>query len=1051
MNKAIAWMAGNHVAANLLMMVLIVGGIIIGSSAKQEVFPEVLLDRITVQVMYPGAGPSEVEEGIILQIEEGISGIEGIKSITSSALEGVGTVAAELTRDADPDLVLQDIKSEVDRIVSFPGEAEKPVISKVLNKREVISLVLYGDASERVLREQAELIRDELLSLPEITQADLKGVRPYEISVEVSENTLRQHGLTLDAVAARIKSASLDLPAGSVREEGGEILIRTKEKRYDGAGFGAIVIIPKNDGTAVHLSDLATVRDEFRQTDTFAQFNGKPAAMVSVYRIGDQKPTVISQVVRRFIEEKKQSLPSVLSLDAWNDSSEVLESRKNLLIKNALLGLVLVFVILSLFLQMRLALWVMMGIPISFLGTLLLMPSLGVSINMISLFAFIMALGIVVDDAIVIGENIFDHRLQGKPYLQAAIDGSSEVGIPVVFSILTTVAAFLPLVFVEGMLGKFIKVIPIVVITILMVSLAESLFVLPAHLAMGGKGKTANGFGSSPMDRFRRIFVRSLESFINTPYRKTLGLALSFRYATLALAIGTLIVSIGMVKGGLIKFRFMPEVDGDVITASLTMPQGTPVDTTEAISRHIAELGRKVVEDYDRQHASEKSSLRQLFNLVGGRLAPGGPTAASGASGAHLADIAVVLTPSEERAFSSSEITSRWRKAVGELPGIESLTFASNMVRLGANIDVRLAHADTKILAAASRRVKAGLAEYPGVSDIADNNPEGKKELQIKLSPAGRAMGLTETDLGRQIRSAFYGAEALRLQRGRNEVKVMVRYPEDDRQSIWNLKTMRIRTADGSEMPLAAAALAEEGRGYSVINRSDLKRVVNITATVDEQSANAEEIIEVLKSGLLAELTADYPGLTYDLEGEQKERRDSFGSMKKGFILALLAIYALLAIPFRSYSQPLLIMSAIPFGMVGAVLGHLMMGYNLSMLSIFGIVALSGVVVNDSLLLIDKINQNRKDGLDIRASVIEGGVRRFRPILLTSLTTFFGLAPIISETSVQARFLIPMALSLGFGIIFATFITLFLVPSLYLILEDGRRILGLAPVHGSDE
>ncbi len=1040
--NAIGWMTRNHVAANLLMLVLVVGGLIHGRGLKQEVFPEVSLDRIQVAVAYPGAGPEEVEEGILLQIEENLTGVDGIKELRSRAGEGFGTVTAELVPGEDPDQLLQEIKSEVDRIVTFPQDAEKPVISKLLNRREVISLVVYGELGEHSLREQAELIRDELLGLPGITQVDLSGVRPYEIAVEISEETLRRYHLTLEQVAARLRRASLDLPGGLVKTEGGQILLRTKERRYLAPEYADTVVLVQPDGSQVRLRDIAQVREGFRETDEFARFDGHPAAMVRVFRVGEQKPTEIARTVREFVAARQAALPPSIRLATWNDTSENLQSRMDLLTKNAGFGLALVLIVLGLFLEIRLALWVMLGIPISFFGALLLLPQLGVSINMISLFAFILALGILVDDAIVVGENVFEQRLLGKPYLQAAIDGTREVGLPVIFSVLTTVAAFLPLVFVDGMMGKFIKTIPLVVISLLLMSLIESLFVLPAHLAMGTRRALGGGVLGS-LDRIRQGFGRRLDRVIVGPYRRTLTLALAHRYTTLALGVAVLLLTVGIVRGGIIKFVFMPEVEGDVITASLQMPPGTTAEQTGRVQQQIVDQALATVAEFDDQAADGSTILRNVYAVVGSTLAGGGPGGGTTTSGAHLADIALFLTRSEDRAVPASEIQSRWRQRVGELPGVEALVFKSNLVRMGANIDVQLAHTDFRVLEAAADRLRQALAEYPGVGDIEDNFARGQQEIKLRLKPEARTLGIAEEELGRQVRAAFFGAEALRLQRGRNEVRVMVRYPEADRRSLADLENLRIRTPEGGELPLQRAAWVESGSGFSEINRTGRKRVINVTASVDSRQGNAGEILADLRAGLLAELRVDYPGLSYNLEGEERERRESLSSMKDGFLLALVAIYALLAIPFRSYSQPLLIMAAIPFGIVGAVLGHLLMGYNLSILSIFGTVALSGVVVNDALLLIDRINGGRREGLPLLEAVMAAGQRRFRPILLTSLTTFFGLAPMILETSVQARFLIPMAISLGFGILFATAITLVLVPTLYMILEDLRRGIGL--------
>ena len=1046
MKGAVKWMARNHVAANLLMMALIIGGIIMGPNIKQEVFPEVSLDRVSVVVAYPGAGPEEVEEGIILKVEESLTAVDGIKQVKSTAREGSGVVIAEVYANEDVDQILQDIKSEIDRISTFPEDAEKPVISKLSNRREVVSVVIYGDVGERTLREKAEQTRDELLELPDITQVELSGVRPFEITIEIPEANLQRYNLTLDQVAARIRAASLDLPGGTVKTSSGEILLRTKERRYWGPDYADIDIISKADGSLVRLGDIANVVDGFADSETFGLFDGQPAAMVQVFRIGEQKPTEISERVINYVQKKRQELPASLNIAIWNDTTEIFNSRMELLQKNALLGLGLVIIILGLFLEIRLAAWVMLGIPISFLGTLFVMPWLGVSINMISLFAFILALGILVDDAIVIGENIFEHRQKGKPYVKAAIDGAMEVAIPVVFSVLTTIAAFLPLVFVSGMMGKFIKVIPIIVITLLVMSLIESLLILPAHLS-SGKRRELNGGLLSQIEKLRQLFGRGMERFVNGPYSKLLRLTLDYRYTSLAIGLVVLLLTVGIVKGGIIKFTFMPEVDGDKITVAIQMNRGVPIEETRRVASFILEKGMETVAEYDAGRPAGDSILRNVYTVVGGTIAAGGPVSRGTSAETSLSNIVLFLTESEQRNIPATEISAAWRKKVGEIPGIESLTFTSNLMRLGANIDIQLAHEDFAVLDKATNLIRTVLEEYDGITDIKDTYARGKREIKLKLKPAARTLGITETDLGRQVRAAFYGAEALRLQRGRNEIKVMVRYPEADRRKLHSFETMRIHTPGGKEIPLLQAAEIIEGYGFSEINRTDRKRVINISASVNAEKANAQEIIVELKNGLLPQLTRDYPGLSWDMEGEEKERKDSLSSMFEGFQLALVAIFILLAIPFRSYSQPLLIMAAIPFGIVGAVIGHMIMGFNLSILSMFGLVALSGVVVNDSLLLIDKINDNRRKGMTLRDAITAAGTRRFRPIILTSLTTFFGLTPMILETSVQAQFLVPMAISLGFGILFATGITLLLIPTFYLILEDTRKLVGLKEEH----
>ncbi len=944
-------------------------------------------------------------------------------------------------------MALQDIRSEVDRITTFPEEAEKAIVSKMSNRREVISVVIYGEVGEHILREQAERIRDELLELPDITQVELSGVRPFEITLEISEQTLQRYGLTLDQVAASIRAASLDLPGGTVKTNSGEILLRTKERRYWGPEYADIVILAEPDGSQVTLGQIANVIDGFADSETYGRFDGQPAAMVQVFRIGDQKPTDISENIIKYVDREKEKLPPSLQLSIWNDTTEIFTSRMNLLQKNALLGLSLVIIILGLFLEIRLAAWVMLGIPISFFGTLFLMPLLGVSINMVSLFAFILALGILVDDAIVVGENIYDQRQQGKPFARAAIDGALEVAVPVTFSILTTVAAFTPLLFISGMMGKFMGVIPVIVISLLLMSLIESLLVLPAHLSFGKRRQESKGI-LGRIDAVRLLFGRGMDAFINGPYLKLLKLNINYRYASLAIGLIALMLTVGVVKNGLIKFTFMPEVDGDKIKASIHMNEGVSIDETSRVAAIVLEKGLETVEEFNAERTADNSILRNVYSVVGGSIAGGGPGGGSTATATNLSNISMFLTESEQRGIPATKISSLWRSKVPELPGVDSITFQSTLVHLGANIDVLLAHQDFEALEKASDRIRAVLSEYQGVSDIEDSYSRGKREIKLRLKAEARTLGITERDLARQVRAAFYGSEALRIQRGRNEIKVMVRYPDADRRQLYNFETMRIRTPQGGEIPILQAAEISEGLGFSKINRTDRKRVINVSASVDAAQANAQEIITDLKQGLLPQLVADYPGLTWDMEGEEKERKESLGSMLEGFPLALIAIFTLLAIPFRSYSQPLLIMAAIPFGMIGAVLGHIIMGYNLSMLSLFGLVALSGVVVNDSLLLIDKANRNRQENIPLQEAIISAATRRFRPIILTSFTTFFGLMPMILETSVQAKFLIPMAISLGFGILFGTGIILLLIPALYMILEDIRKMFGFSEDHG---
>ncbi len=1037
MKSIIRYMAANHVAANILMFFFLVGGLILLPTIKQEIFPEISLDTIMIQVAYPGAAPEEVEDGIILAIEEALSGLEGIKEIHSVAQEGVGTIYVTVKEGTNADRLLQDIKNAVDRITTLPEDAEKPIISKLLNRHDVISIIVYGQVDEWTIKHYAEKIEDDLLAKPNITQVSLFGVRPYEISVEIPQNNLKRFHLTFDDLAGIIRSSSVDLPGGRLNTKGGEILLRTKGKRYYARQYAGIIVLSAPDGLKLRLGDIAQVKDTFADVDTYALFDGQPAAMIKVYRVGDQRPLDISRTVREYVKTHSATLPSSLKLAIWNDTSQILRSRINLLLKNACYGLILVVIILGLFLELRLAFWVMLGIPVSFLGTFLFMPLLHLSVNMISLFAFIMALGIVVDDAIVVGESVFAHRKLHKDPEKAILSGTLEVATPIIFSVLTTIAAFVPLMFVGGMIGKFIKVIPLIVITTLLVSLTESLLILPAHLALTlnkPKGKLLH-----TLERPRLWLAKRLEHFVKGPYQKFLVLCLRYRYTSIAAGASLLLLSLGLVESGLVHFRFMPAVEANHVDVKIKMPVGTPVQETEKVACLIAQKGQQAARELERQHPRCGKIYQHIYTLIGGTLGLGGPVGRAGANASHLAEVSMLLTPIENRCVSANQIMRRWRKLVGEIPGVEALTFQANLVHMGANLDIQLAHHDLNVLRQAANRLKKALASYPGLSDIDDTYARGKTEIKIHLKPLGRLLGLTESELGRQVRGAFYGSEALRLQRDKNEVKVLVSLPRTDRYHLWNLEHLWIRTPSGAEVPLSQVATLTPGRGYSIINRYNRKRVVDVTASVEAKEISADEIINDLKQSILPQLENDYPGLSYQIQGEGKEEAESMASMKKGFSLALLAIFSLLAVSFRSYVQPLIVMISIPFGLIGAIIGHLIMGKDLCILSMFGLVALAGVVVNDAILLIDYANELRRKGERPFEAIVKAGIRRFRPILLTSLTTFFGLMPLILERSIQAQFLIPMAISLGFGILFATGITLLLIPCFYLVYEDLRE------------
>lgn len=1033
----IGWFVTNRVAANLLMFAVLASGAIALSRMKVEVFQEVDPDLIRVEVPYPGASPSEVEEGICLRVEEAIKGIKGIKRLRAEASEGMGFVVAELEDYVDGDEVLDDIKAAVGRIQDFPPRnAEEPVVVDVDANIQVISVVVYGDAPERTLKEAAELARDELTAMPNISLVDVVSTRRYEVSIEVSEASLRRHAMTFDQVAEAVRGSSLDLPGGSIKTAGGHILLRTKGQRYRGDDFEDIVVMTQADGTVVYLDDMARVVDGFEDSDIQTYFDGKPAVLLKVYRVGDQGALSVARTVKAYVAN--HALPDGIAMTTWFDRSEYLQGRINLLVRNAAIGGVLVAVALICFLDLRLALWTTLGIPISFMGGFAAMAVMGVSINMISLFALIVVLGIVVDDAIVVGENVFAYRQRGMAPREAAYAGVREMATPVVIAVLTTIAAFGPLMFTGGELGKILWPVPAVVTCVLLVSLIEALLILPEHL--GGRAREG---APGPLGRFQARVRGLLESFVAGPYQAVLERAVCWRYVTVAIAVALFLLLIGALAGGQLESRFMPDVDADNVWATLSMPQGTPVEETRRVVAKLENAVMRVRDEVNQKHGLRDGSIiTHISTTVGdqpfSRLARGGGAAlvaGPGGGRSHVAEVNVELMGGRHRPVTSTAIAEAWREAVGTLPGINSLAFTSRFFTAGEPVHVQLAHPDLDGLQGAVSTLKQALTQFAGVTDITDSFEPGKRELEISITPEGRSAGMMLEDIARQVRQAFYGEEVQRVQRGRDDVKVMVRYPMTYRKSLTDIENLRIRLPDGTQAPFGTVATVREVRGYASIERTDRKRSVKVTAEV-EKGIDPLPINAAIAHTVLPELEQAYPGLSYTFEGEQREQRESLQSMGTNMLIGLLIIFCLLAVQFRSYIQPLIVMSVIPFGLVGAALGHVIMGLSLSMLSGFGAVALTGVVVNDSLIMIDLINRRRREGVPLRRAVLESGARRFRPILLTTLTTFFGLMPMILEQSLQARFLIPMAVSLGFGVVFATAITLILVPTVYTIVDD---------------
>ncbi|MFV2007338.1 MAG: efflux RND transporter permease subunit [Longimicrobiales bacterium] len=1047
----VAYMAKHKVASNLLMIFVILAGLVSLGALVQEVFPEFSLDMVLVSVRYPGATPDEIEESILLKIEEQVQSIEGIDEITSTAAEGLATVTLQLELGVDLSAVLNDVKAEVDRITTFPIDAERPEIRELTNRQSGIKIAVFGDVSERTLKEIAYRTEDALAALDKVSYVETSGVRRYEISIEVEQNTLRALGLTLGDVSRAVRQSSLNLSAGKIETRDEQVRVRTLGQNYDQQDFEAIVIISRPDGTVVRLGEIATVRDGFEDADLITRYNGRPAALVEVYRTSDERVLEIVEAVEAALENDIiPGLPAGVSLEVWDNDADILSDRLELLLKNGALGLLLVMIALTLFLELGLALWVAAGIALSFVGTLAVMMVLGVSINVMSLFGFILAVGIVVDDAIVVGENIYSEREKGVPGLLAAVRGAKRITGPVIFAVLTTITAFAPLLFVPGVMGKILGAIPVIVISVLLLSLMESLLILPHHLSHLPEPHTRKKHGIS-----RRIMLiqtavdARLQAFIQGPLDRALRFTVREPGIIIAGAVAMIIVSVALVPAGLIQVEFFPSVEGDNVIADLEMPEGTAVSRTSAVAEQLRLAAERAVERLESERPEGSPPLvRGVYSVVGKPPPLGGPIAAISASApvSNRAFVNVRLLAAEQRTVTARRFEQVWREEVGNVPEVRSLTFMADVLNLGPPVQVELSHPDPERLEAAGRRVVAELESLAGVFDVKTDQDQGLREIQLRLKPEAHSLGLTLDNVARQVRAAFFGDEALRVQRGREDMRVYVRLPESERNAIADVEDYIVRTPGGGEVTLSRVASVSFGKSPTTIRREGGRRILTVTADVDPAVLTGQDATGELENVIIPRLAAEDARLRFNFGGEQQEQQESFASIGRGFVLALLVIYALLAIPFGSYIQPLIIMAAIPFGIIGALLAHLFMGLSLGLLSLFGIIGLSGVVVNDSLVMIDFINERCRNGVPARDAIVEGAKSRFRPIMLTSLTTFLGVSPLVFERSLQAQFLIPMAASLAFGILFATAILMLLVPALAMVQAnlaewwEGRRV-----------
>ncbi len=1015
----IAYMARNSIAANLIMVILLGGGIWTMNNIQKEVYPQYQLDIVNISVEYPGAAPSEVEQGILLPVEEAVRGVQGIKEITSTANEGSGSVSIELIAGTERMKTFQDIDQAVNRIRTFPDDIEEPEVTLEARERQVIELGLYGDADIWTLRKLAERLRDRLLNNPEITQVEISNVPEYVTHVEIPRYRLREFNLTLDQVADIIRQSSEDIPAGAVSTETGEILLRMKERKQWAEEFGNINLIGSPSGTSVKLADIAEITDGFEEEGLHSQFNQQTSVELQIYRIGNQSPLDIEEAVKNILNDFENTLPPGIQYRIDSNTAEDYRERLSLLTENGIMAIFIVLFILTLFLEYKLAFWVMMGMAISFIGGVVFLPLIGVSINMISMFGFLVVLGIVVDDAIIVGENIYEYRQQGMGRMEAAIAGTQDISKPVVFSILTNIIAFVPLLFIPGTTGKFWWPLPAVVIVVLAVSLFEALFILPAHLGHTSK-KTSSGWVKK-LESWQAAFARKFKWVMNKTYRPALSLTLRYRYITLSGAVSLLIIVAAFGLSDHMGIIMMPEEAADEIEAGVDLPVNTTNQQAAAVANEITQSSMQMFKEHD------------LFEVAEG--------IKTNVRGQNFIDVEIVMKPPTQRDVTAQDVIELWRDQIGDIEGVDQITFEAERGPGGyrQDISVDLSHSDINVLEDASAAFFDKAESFENTRDVNDNYNKGKTQFNFKLLPEGRNLGLTPQEVGRQVQNAFFGALAMRQLRGTNEVEVRVRLPLSERRDLFNLENFLIRTPDNTEIPLYNVARLVEEEAFTSINRRDGRRVVTVSMDVEPKSAIGQ-VIESFNEEILPQLRADFAGITWSFEGSQADMRESTEALWGGFALALIVIYALLAIAFNSYFQPFVVLIAIPFGIVGAVIGHILLGYDLSLISLMGMIALSGVVVNDSLIMINYANKRRKEQSAFQA-IHEAGLRRFRPIVLTTLTTFGGLTPIILETSQQAVYLIPMAISLGFGILFATAIILIIVPSLYMILEDGLNLV----------
>ncbi len=1018
----ISFFARHPTAANLLMVLLLAAGAISLPSLKRETLPDFAADSAEVRVIYPGASAAEVEESICQRLEDAIDDVTDIDEVRCDAREGLATATIDMVEGGDLDRFLSEVKTEVEAIDDFPDLAEKPTIRELNRTDNVISVAVSGPMAEPDLKVYAQDLKDRLTALPEVSQVELQGFSQRQIRIALSALALRQFGLSVADVATIIERQSVDLPSGTIDTSDNDLLIRFADERRTPRAFEDLVVRGGDTGAEVRLGQIAHISDRFERDEDRVLFNGRRAALLQVRKTKPQDTLTVKKTVESFVATERLRAPPAVELVLTRDTASVVQDRLRMLTRNGGQGLVLVFLAMWLFFSLRYSFWVAMGLPASFLGSIFVMTMIGQSINMLTMVALLIAIGVIMDDAIVIAENIANHRRQGKNPLAAACDGTREVAPGVASSFATSVCVFLPLAFIEGDLGKVLRVVPIVLIVTLSVSLVEAFLILPHHLAHTGVERTGGWFRTRFDAGFARLQERGLGRLVD--------LAIEWRYLTVGLVVALFLLSLGMVAGGGVKFRAFPDLDGDVVEARILLPQGTPLARTEAV---VADVGAALA----RVDQALSQGLPDGQSLVQNVLIQFNANADAFESGPHLATVTVDLLGAEARPFRIDDILKLWREEVGDVPDVISLGFKEPQFGpAGVPIEIRLQGPDLAANKAAAQDLIGWLERYAGVLDLSDDLRPGKPEVRLKLREGASGLGLDGAAVASQLRAAYFGKTAAEIQVGTEDFEVDVQLAASDQDSMADLEYFAVTLPDGAQVPLSAIADVALDRGFARIARIDGVRTVTVRGDIDAQRANLNDILADTRARFLPDLVTRHPGVTVSLEGEAAEQGKTQRSILRGFLIGLLGVFILLSLQFRDYVEPLVVMVAIPLALIGVIWGHLLMGLDLSMPSMLGYASLAGIVVNDSILLVAFIKRRVAEGMPIVEAAAAASRRRFRPVLLTSVTTIAGLLPLLFERSLQAQILVPLVTSLAFGLLASTVLVLVVVPVMYAILDE---------------